>query len=131
MDDIFLPIYLFLCPHITITGNCSDHEQESLAQEIELGKSLGGDKHPNIVNFLACVCTCSKCLSSEFSKYHVESYFILEDQTLFVGWREGVENLGEGGGAGESGERGWRIGGGGEHDVHFSSIEYKGRTAEY
>ena len=113
MDDIFLPIYLFLCLHVTITGNCSDHEQESLAQEIELGKSLGGDKHPNIVNFLACVSTCSKCLSSEFSKYHVESYFILEDQTLFVGWREGVENLGEGGGAGESGERGWRIGGGG------------------
>ena len=111
MDDIFLPIYLFLCLHITITGNCSDHEQESLAQEIELGKSLGGDKHPNIVNFLACVSTCSKCLSSEFLKYHDESYFILEDQTLFVGWREGVENLGEGG-AGESGERGWRIGGG-------------------
>ena len=114
-----------------ITGNCSDHEQESLAQEIELGKSLGGDKHPNIVNFLACVSTCSKCLSSEFLKYHDESYFILEDQTLFVGWREGVEkkpggggleNLGRGGG--ESG------GGGGEHDVHFSSIEYKGRTAE-
>ena len=102
MDDIFLPIYLFLCLHITITGNCSDHEQESLAQEIELGKSLGGDKHPNIVNFLACVSTCSKCLISEFLKYHDESYFILEDQTLFVGWREGVENLGEGGG-------GWRI----------------------
>lgn len=80
-----------------ITGNCSDHEQESLAQEIELGKSLGGDKHPNIVNFLACVSTCSKCLSSEFLKYHDESYFILEDQTLFVGWREGVEDLGGGG----------------------------------
>ena len=123
MDDIFLPIYLFLCLHITITGNCSDHEQESLAQEIELGKSLGGDKHPNIVNFLACVSTCSKCLSSEFLNYHDESYFILEDQTLFVGWREGVENLGGG-----VGSMMFRRKGDGDH---FSSIEYKGRTAEY
>ena len=85
MDNIFLPIYLFFCLHITITGNCSDHEQESLAQEIELGKSFGGDKHPNIVNFLACVSTCSECLSSEFLKCHVESCFFLGDQTSFVG----------------------------------------------
>ncbi|KAM7450728.1 hypothetical protein ABFA07_001718 [Porites harrisoni] len=37
--------------------NCSDLEKESLAQEIELGKSLDGDRHPNIVNFLGCVST--------------------------------------------------------------------------
>lgn len=37
--------------------NSSDPEKESLAQEIELGKSLEGDRHPNIVNFLACVST--------------------------------------------------------------------------
>ncbi|XP_066024802.1 fibroblast growth factor receptor 1-like isoform X2 [Pocillopora verrucosa] len=50
--------------------NCSDHEQESLAQEIELGKSLGGDKHPNIVNFLACVSTCTPMmLVLEYAPY--------------------------------------------------------------
>ncbi|CAH3106807.1 unnamed protein product [Porites lobata] len=38
-------------------GNCSDVEKKSLAQEIELGKSLDGNKHPNIVNFLGCVST--------------------------------------------------------------------------
>lgn len=41
----------------TLAGNCSDVEKKSLAQEIELGKSLDGDKHPNIVNFLGCVST--------------------------------------------------------------------------
>ena len=96
MDNIFLPIYLFLCLHITITGNCSDHEQESLAQEIELGKSFGGDKHPNIVNFLACVSTCSECLSSEFLKYHVESCFFL----FSVGGGGGGGGGGVGGGGG-------------------------------
>lgn len=50
--------------------NCSDHEQESLAQEIELGKSFGGDKHPNIVNFLACVSTCTPMmLVLEYTPY--------------------------------------------------------------
>ena len=121
---IFLPTYLFLCVHITITGNCSDHEQESLAQEIELGKSFGGDKHPNIVNFLACVSTCSKCLSSEFSKYHVES--------CFFSWRPDIIcQLGRGGeepGRGGLGSMMFRGKGDGDH---FSSIEYKGRTAEY
>ncbi|XP_073254840.1 tyrosine kinase receptor Cad96Ca-like [Porites lutea] len=37
--------------------NCSEVEKKSLAQEIELGKSLDGNKHPNIVNFLGCVST--------------------------------------------------------------------------
>ena len=41
----------------TLAGNCSDVEKKSLAQEIELGKSLDGNKHPNIVNFLGCVST--------------------------------------------------------------------------
>ncbi|XP_022797339.1 fibroblast growth factor receptor-like [Stylophora pistillata] len=50
--------------------NCTDHEQESLAQEIELGKSLNGDKHPNIVNFLACVSTCTPMmLVLEYAPY--------------------------------------------------------------
>ncbi|XP_078380686.1 uncharacterized protein LOC144663565 [Oculina patagonica] len=35
--------------------NSSQSENESLAQEIELGRSLKGDRHPNIVNFLGCV----------------------------------------------------------------------------
>ena len=30
-------------------------ERESLEKEIELGISLGGDRHPNIVNFLGHV----------------------------------------------------------------------------
>ena len=122
MDNIFLPIYLFLCLHITITGSCSDHEQESLAQEIELGKSFGGDKHPNIVNFLACVSTCSECLSSEFLKYHVESCFFLFSDIICRLRR----------GGGESGGGGW------EDDIprerranHLSSVEYKGRNVEY
>ncbi|XP_078379094.1 proto-oncogene tyrosine-protein kinase receptor Ret-like isoform X2 [Oculina patagonica] len=37
--------------------NSSQSEKESLAQEIELGRSLKGDRHPNIVNFLGCVST--------------------------------------------------------------------------
>ncbi|KAL9965201.1 hypothetical protein ACROYT_G028971 [Oculina patagonica] len=37
--------------------NSCDPEKDSLAQEIELGKSLDGDRHSNIVNFLACVST--------------------------------------------------------------------------
>ena len=41
----------------TLAGNCSDVEKKSLAQEIELGKSLDGNKHPNLVNFLGCVST--------------------------------------------------------------------------
>ena len=42
------------------SDNSCDPEKESLAQEIELGKSLDGDRHPNIVNFLACVSTSGK-----------------------------------------------------------------------
>lgn len=37
------------------TDNSSDSEKESLTKEIELGRSLKGDRHPNIVNFLGCV----------------------------------------------------------------------------
>ena len=40
---------------ILITDNSSGTERESLEKEIELGISLGGDKHPNIVNFLGHV----------------------------------------------------------------------------
>ena len=38
-----------------ISDNSSGTERESLEKEIELGISLGGDKHPNIVNFLGHV----------------------------------------------------------------------------
>lgn len=48
------------CNIVSLIDNSSDPEKESLAQEIELGKSLEGDRHPNIVNFLACVSTSGK-----------------------------------------------------------------------
>ena len=56
----FSPAFILRYNSISFTDNSSDPEKESLAQEIELGKSLDGDKHPNIVNFLACVSTSGK-----------------------------------------------------------------------
>ena len=50
---IFIHIIYITC-HL-ITDNSSGTERESLEKEIELGISLGGDKHPNIVNFLGHV----------------------------------------------------------------------------
>ena len=51
----FLCIYDFHFFVVFSTDNSSDSEKESLAQEIELGRSLEGNRHPNIVNFLGCV----------------------------------------------------------------------------
>ena len=36
-------------------GNVSIAARKGFTQEIELGKLLGSDAHPNIVNFLGCV----------------------------------------------------------------------------
>ena len=48
--------------HVCFADNSSDIEKESLRQEIELGKSLNGDRHSNIVNFLGCVSTSGETL---------------------------------------------------------------------
>ena len=53
MLSMFFMISIFFI--VFLTDNSSDTEKESLAQEIELGRSLDGDRHPNIVNFLGCV----------------------------------------------------------------------------
>ena len=47
--------YDFYFYFVFSTDNNSDSEKESLAQEIELERSLEGDRHPNIVNVLGCV----------------------------------------------------------------------------
>ena len=52
--------YIYLNLTVLYVDNSCDPEKESLSQEIELGKSLDGDRHPNIVNFLACVSTSGK-----------------------------------------------------------------------
>ncbi|XP_078380632.1 uncharacterized protein LOC144663532 isoform X3 [Oculina patagonica] len=51
--------------------NSSQSEMESLEQEIELGRSLKGDRHPNIVNFLGCVSSseASLMLVLEYAPY--------------------------------------------------------------
>ena len=61
--------------YIFVVATAGEEGRKCLMREIELGKLIGENVSPNIVKFMGCVTTESKCLSVQ----HLFQVYVIND----------------------------------------------------